>query len=66
MHSNVQITDSIYGVFGEKDIKEHYHGLQDTEEINLLEEITPQDREFVLDIYKIYKNKNKYKRSKKI
>ncbi len=57
MHSNVQTTDSIYGVFGEKDIKEHYHGLHDTKEINLLEEIPPKDRQFVLDIYKLYKQK---------
>ena len=58
MHSSVQITDSIYGLFNNKDIKERLHGLSNPEEINLLEEIPPQDRQFVLDIYKIYKQKN--------
>lgn len=57
MHVNVQTTDSIYGVFGEKDIKEHYLGLHSTKEINLLEEIPPEDREFVLNFYRLYKDK---------
>jgi len=33
------------------------HGLSNPEDINLLEEIPPQDRQFVLDIYKLYKQK---------
>ena len=51
MHSNIRTTDSIYRVFGKKDIKEQYHGLQNISEINLVEEIPPEDREFVLELY---------------
>lgn len=58
MHLSVQITDSIYGFFNNKDIKEHFHGLSNPEEITLLEEIPPQDRQFVLDFYRLYKQKN--------
>jgi len=55
MHSNIQTTESIYGVFGEKDIKDHYLGLHDTKGINLLEEIPPQDQKIVLELYQVYK-----------
>ena len=43
--------------FWEKVIKEYYLGLHDIKDINLLEEIPPQDRQFVLDFYKLYKQK---------
>ena len=58
MHSSVQITDSLYGLFGKKDIKEQIHGLSNSVEINLLEDIPPGDRKFVLDFYRLYKNNN--------
>ena len=57
MHSSVQTTDSIYGLFNNLDVKEHLHGLSSPKEINLLEEIPPQDRKFVLDLYRVYKEK---------
>ena len=56
MHSNVQTTDSLYGLFGKKDIKEQIHNLSNSIDINLLEEIPPGDRQFVLDFYRLYKN----------
>ncbi len=58
MHSSIQTTDRINGLFGKKDIKERLHGLDNSEEINLLEEIPPEDREFVLEIYRVYKQKH--------
>jgi len=57
MHSSVQITDSMYGLFGKDDVKERLHGLSETGEIDLLEEIPPEDRDFVLEIYRLYKEK---------
>ena len=39
-------------------MKERLHNLGNSEEINLLEEIPPEDREFVLEIYRVYKEKH--------
>jgi len=39
-------------------MKERLHNLGNSEEINLLEEIPPEDREFVLDLYRLYKEKH--------
>jgi len=41
-------------------MKERLHNLGNSEEINLLEEIPPEDRDFVLDLYRLYKEKNSY------
>jgi len=57
MHSSLQTTDRIYGLFSKDDIKERIHGLSKTKEIDLLEEIPPQDRPMVLEIYKAVKAK---------
>lgn len=60
MHSDVQVTDSMYGLFGKDDVKERLHGLSDPaendpSEIDLLEEIPPKDRFFVLEMYRLHK-----------
>jgi integrase len=57
MHESIQTTDRIYGLFDKNDMKERLHNLGNAEEINLLEEIPPEDREFVLDLYRLYKQK---------
>ena len=58
MHSSIQTTDSMYGLFDKKNIKERIHSLGNSEQINLLEEIPPDDRQFVLDLYRVYKEKH--------
>jgi len=58
MHESIQTTDRIYGLFNQTDMKERLHNLGNSEEINLLEEIPPEDREFVLDLYRLYKEKH--------
>jgi len=58
IHSNVQTTDSLYGLDGKRDIKEQIHNLSNSVDINLLEEIPPEDRQFVLKFYRLYKNNN--------
>jgi integrase len=58
MHESIQTTDRIYGLFNKNDMKERLHNLGNSEEINLLEEIPPEDREFVLEIYRVYKEKH--------
>ena len=58
MHSNIQTTDSLYGIFDKKNIKERIHSLDNSEEIYLLEEIPPQDRQFDLSLYRVYKEKH--------
>lgn len=58
MHESIQTTDRIYGLFDKDDMKERLHNLGKSEEINLLEEIPPEDREFVLEIYRVFKQKS--------
>jgi len=55
LHSSIQTTDRIYWIFGKKGIKEQLHELSDLSDINLLEEIPPRDRQFVLGLYQLYK-----------
>jgi hypothetical protein len=50
MHESIQTTDRIYGLFVKGDMKEQLHNLGNSEEINLLEEISPEDRDFLVDI----------------
>jgi hypothetical protein len=57
MHESIHTTDRIYGLFTKNDMKERLHNLGNSEEINLLEEIPPEDREFVLNLYRLYKQK---------
>ena len=58
MHESIQTTDQTYDLFDKNDMKERLHNLGHSEEINLLEEIPPEDREFVLEIYRVYKEKH--------
>jgi site-specific recombinase XerC len=58
MHESIQTTDQTYGLFDKNDMKERLHNLSNLEEINLLEEIPPEDRDFVLEIYRLYKQKH--------
>ena len=58
MHESIQTTDHTYGLFDKNDMKERLHNLGNSGEINLLEEIPPEDREFVLDLYRLYKEKS--------
>ena len=55
MHESIQTTDQTYGLFDKNDMKERLHNLGNSEEINLLEEIPPEDREYVLEIYRLDK-----------
>lgn len=57
MHSNLQVTDGMYGIFSKNDVKERLHGLSASSEIDSLDEIPPQDREFVLALYRLYVTK---------
>ena len=53
MHSNLVVTDGIYGIFTKDDVKERLHNLDTSREISTLDEIPPQDRQMVLDIYRL-------------
>jgi hypothetical protein len=44
-------------------MKERLHNLGNSEEINLLEEISPEDREFILDFYRVLKKNTVIKSS---
>lgn len=50
-HSSIVITD---GIFNEDDIKERLNNLSASGELLSLDEIPPEDREFVLSIYRFY------------
>jgi len=56
MHESIQTTDRLYGLFDKNDMKERLHHLNNSDEINLLEEIPPEDRQFVLSLYRLYKD----------
>ena len=59
MHESIQTTDRVYGLFDKNDMKERLHNLDNKEEINLLNEIPPEDRPLVLDLYRIIKSKTR-------
>ena len=56
-HESIQATDQIYGIFDKFDVKERIQNFGNSEEINLLEEIPLNDRLFVVDLYRLYKEK---------
>ena len=56
MHESIEKKHRIYGLFNTTDMKERLHNLGNSEEINLLEEIPPEDRQFIIDIYRLLKS----------
>ena len=54
MHSNILETDSIYGLFKKDEVKDRLHNLSASSNVLSLDEIPPEDREFVLDLYRLY------------
>jgi hypothetical protein len=57
MHESIEKKHRIYGLFNKNDLKERLHSQGRSEEIKLIEKIPPEDREFVLDLYRLYKEK---------